>query len=88
VKHTPIQYSEYLKIDELLKQQNLRSEELGRPAHDELLFITVHQTYELWFKQMLFELDSTLKIFSQEKVEEKQLSTVVHRLARVNEIIK
>ena len=76
MKHTPIQYTDYLRIDELLKQQNLRSEELGRPAHDELLFITVHQTYELWFKQMLFELNSTLKIFSQDRVEEKQLRNI------------
>ena len=88
MKHAPINYSDYLKINELLGQQNLRSVELGKPAHDELLFITVHQTYELWFKQMLFELDSALHIFSQTKIEERQLSTVVHRLARVNEIMR
>ncbi len=88
MKHEPIQYSDYLKIPELLSQQKLRSEELQKPAHDELLFITVHQTYELWFKQMLFELDSTLKIFGQDKIEERQLSTVVHRLNRVNEIMR
>lgn len=88
MKHSPINYTDYLKIEELLSQQNLRSVELGKPAHDELLFITVHQTYELWFKQMLFELDSTLQIFSQDKIEERQLSTVVHRLGRVNEIMR
>ena len=88
MKHTPINYNDYLKISELLSHQNLRSEELGKPAHDELLFITVHQTYELWFKQMLCELDSTLKIFSQDKIEERLLSTVVHRLGRVNEIMR
>ncbi len=88
MKYAPTNYSDYLKINELLSQQNLRSAELGRPAHDELLFITVHQTYELWFKQMLFEIDSTLQIFSQNKIEEKLLSTVVHRLARINEIMR
>ncbi len=88
MKHTPVNYSDYLKIPKLLEQQSLRSVELGKPAHDELLFITVHQTYELWFKQMLFEIDSILKIFSQEKIEEKQLSTVVHRMNRVNEIMR
>ncbi len=88
MKHPPVNYSDYLRINELLSQQNLRSVELGKPAHDELLFITVHQTYELWFKQMLFELDSALDIFSQNKIEERQLSTVVHRLARVNEIMR
>ncbi len=88
MKHEPINYSDYLKIPELLNQQQLRSEQLKKPAHDELLFITVHQTYELWFKQMLFELDSTLKIFSQATIEERQLSTVVHRLNRINEIMR
>lgn len=45
-------YSNYLKIDELLKLQEYRSD----PAeHDEMLFIIIHQTYELWFKQILHE---------------------------------
>jgi len=48
-----LSYSTYLHIPELLSQQVLRSDP---PAHDELLFITVHQVYELWFKQMLHEL--------------------------------
>jgi tryptophan 2,3-dioxygenase len=48
-------YGHYLKIDELLKLQQLLSDP---PQHDELLFITIHQVYELWFKQLLHELDS------------------------------
>jgi tryptophan 2,3-dioxygenase len=48
-------YAGYLRIPELLTQQQLRSDP---PVHDELLFIVVHQTYELWFKQLLFELES------------------------------
>jgi tryptophan 2,3-dioxygenase len=44
-----------LKLDELLNLQELLSEP---PAHDELLFIVVHQVYELWFKELLFELES------------------------------
>ena len=48
-------YGSYLKIPELLSLQQLRSEP---PVHDELLFIVVHQAYELWFKQLLFELES------------------------------
>lgn len=47
-------YSNYLKIDELLDLQHLRSEP---EEHDEMLFIIIHQTYELWFKQILHELD-------------------------------
>lgn len=47
-------YSTYLKVDELLKLQQQQSE---GPEHDELLFIIIHQVYELWFKQILHELD-------------------------------
>jgi tryptophan 2,3-dioxygenase len=48
-------YSSYLRLPELLDQQVPQAEP---PAHDELLFITVHQVYELWFKQLLFEVES------------------------------
>ncbi|MGH2703181.1 MAG: tryptophan 2,3-dioxygenase [Actinomycetota bacterium] len=48
-------YGSYLKVPELLSLQQLLSDP---PAHDELLFITVHQAYELWFKQLIFELES------------------------------
>ena len=43
-----------LKIDELLALQEPRSQ---GPEHDELLFIVIHQVYELWFKELLHELD-------------------------------
>ena len=48
-------YGSYLKIPELLSLQQLRSDP---PVHDEMLFIVVHQAYELWFKQLLFELET------------------------------
>jgi tryptophan 2,3-dioxygenase len=48
-------YGGYLAVPELLDLQRLRSDP---PVHDELLFITVHQAYELWFKQLIFELES------------------------------
>ncbi len=48
-------YGSYLQLDQLLDQQRLLSRP---PAHDELLFITIHQVYELWFKQLLHELES------------------------------
>ena len=48
-------YGSYLRVAELLDQQRLESDP---PAHDELLFITIHQVYELWFKQLLHELDA------------------------------
>jgi tryptophan 2,3-dioxygenase len=50
-------YASYLRLDELLHMQTLKSSGPHGPEHDELLFITIHQVYELWFKQMLHELD-------------------------------
>ena len=47
-------YTSYLKVDELLRLQELKS---SPEQHDELLFIIIHQTYELWFKQILHEVD-------------------------------
>ncbi len=53
-----ITYSNYLKIDELLSCQHRLSKAAdGRPEHDEMLFIIIHQVYELWFKQVIHELD-------------------------------
>ena len=54
-------YGSYLRITELLQQQQLESDP---PAHDELLFITIHQVYELWFQLMLHELDETRQAMS------------------------
>src|SRR6059058_1414484 len=50
-----LSYGTYLRVPELLSLQSLLSDP---PAHDELLFIVVHQAYELWFKELLFELES------------------------------
>jgi tryptophan 2,3-dioxygenase len=50
----PVTYSSYLKIDELLSLQRPISD---GPEHDEMLFIIIHQVYELWFKELLHELD-------------------------------
>jgi tryptophan 2,3-dioxygenase len=53
----PLSYGSYLKIDELLALQ----QPLSKPAqHDEMLFIVIHQVYELWFKQVLHEVDATM----------------------------
>ncbi|PIS10133.1 MAG: tryptophan 2,3-dioxygenase [Bdellovibrio sp. CG10_big_fil_rev_8_21_14_0_10_47_8] len=88
MKYPPVQYHDYLQMDKILGSQTLRSEELGKKAHDEMLFIIVHQTYELWFKQMLFELDSVLEFFSQKTVDESLMGTAVSRLERIVEIQK
>jgi tryptophan 2,3-dioxygenase len=48
-------YGSYLRLEDLLGAQHLESSVRGAPAHDELLFITIHQVYELWFQQLLHE---------------------------------
>ncbi len=57
-KNALLSYNEYLKVPQLIDLQTTLSEPT---SHDELLFIVIHQTYELWFKQILHELDATIK---------------------------
>lgn len=83
MKYKPVQYTEYLKLEQLLSCQTLRSEEENRPAHEEHLFIIVHQAYELWFKQILHDLSSVIPLFNKERVDESSMNTVVQRLERV-----
>src|SRR5438034_9413327 len=56
-KDPPLSYNKYLKVRELLELQETLSDPT---SHDELLFIIIHQTYELWFKQILHELEATV----------------------------
>jgi tryptophan 2,3-dioxygenase len=79
-------YSDYLQLDKLLGAQELESAKDGDPVHDEMLFIVVHQAYELWFKQILWELDDVVRIFGQNPVSEHDMGTVVARLRRITEI--
>ena len=51
-------YADYLQLDKLLDAQHLESDKIEQHAHDEMLFIVVHQAYELWFKQILYEVRS------------------------------
>jgi tryptophan 2,3-dioxygenase len=78
-----IYYSDYLQLDKLINSQNPKSNE-----HDEMLFIVIHQVYELWFKQILYELDSIIDIFKREYIDEKLLLKIVSRLGRIIEIQK
>jgi len=61
-KDPPLSYNKYLKVPELISLQETLSEP---PSHDELLFIIIHQTYELWFKQVLHEIDATIQWIGQ-----------------------
>lgn len=83
-----VYYADYLKLDSLLSTQKPRSVELGTPAHDEMLFIIVHQVYELWFRQILHEMDSVRGIFGKGYVDEKDVGIAVLRLNRITEIQK
>src|SRR5947209_9228270 len=73
-------YSSYLKIDELLSLQQPRS---TGPEHDETLFIVIHQVYELWFKELLHELDRVIQLLEADDSHRSQ-----HTLKRILTILK
>ena len=84
-------YGNYLQLDKILNAQQPESLKAGsEAAHDEMLFIVIHQAYELWFKQMLYEVDSTAAILKKPSINDNspELKTVVHRLKRVVTILK
>jgi len=83
-----LSYGSYLQLDRLLDSQTLKSTESGNSVHDEMLFIIIHQIYELWFKQILHELDSVLDMFRGNYVQEENFGTVVARFDRIIEIQK
>lgn len=87
-KYSAIHYQNYLELEQLLGAQNPRSRALGVEAHDETLFIIVHQVYELWFKQIIHELSSVMKLFKDNELNEKNVSLAVHRFTRVIDIQK
>ncbi|HTC81252.1 MAG TPA: tryptophan 2,3-dioxygenase family protein, partial [Acidimicrobiia bacterium] len=83
VAKEPVYYWSYLHLDQLLSAQVPLSDP---PAHDEVLFIVVHQAFELWFKQILFELDAVLAVMGQDVVAEKDMGEVVAHLMRITRI--
>ncbi len=87
----PVYYSEYLQLNKIIDAQHPESfKEGNEPAHDEMLFIIIHQAYELWFKQILFEVNSITTIMGKSSMDDNssELQTVVHRLQRVVTILK
>ncbi|XP_060604409.1 tryptophan 2,3-dioxygenase-like [Ruditapes philippinarum] len=86
----PLSYSEYLQLGKLLDCQTVQSEKAGSAVHDEHLFIITHQAYELWFKQMLFEIDSVRKLFMtpSKTLDEGKTLNIINRLNRVVLILK
>lgn len=84
-----LHYSDYLQLDKILGAQSPESDKRGQPAHDEMLFIVIHQTYELWFKQLLQEIESVIGIMKTPALNDNspELQTVVHRLSRCATIL-
>jgi tryptophan 2,3-dioxygenase len=75
-----VTYNSYLHVDELLALQQPRS---TGPEHDEMLFIVIHQVYELWFKQLLHELDRVMALLTADDSPRAQ-----HTLKRILTILK
>lgn len=89
--HKPVYYGEYLQLDKILNAQYPESGKDGKTmAHDEMLFIIIHQSYELWFKQVLFEVNSIIEIMDKPRVNDNSgdMQAVVHRLNRVVTILR
>jgi tryptophan 2,3-dioxygenase len=80
VKNPAVTYGNYLKIDELLSLQQPRS---AGPEHDEMLFIVIHQVYELWFKELLHEFDRVRLLLETDDTHRAQ-----HTLKRILTILK
>lgn len=85
-----VHYHDYLQLDKILNAQSPESEKLHLPAHDEMLFIVIHQVYELWFRQLHHEVNSVAGIMSKPALNDNspELQTVVHRLNRCVTILR
>jgi len=78
----PLSYNKYLRVPDLINLQDCLSD----PAHhDELLFITVHQAYELWFKQILHELDAAITLLDQDRL--PAATRAVRRIVEIERLL-
>jgi len=83
MRRTPTTYWDYVKVEELLSLQSGLGETDSELENDEVLFITVHQIDELWFKLIIRELVSIRDLFAAEHVPEQSLSSAVRGIRRV-----
>ncbi len=85
-----VHYHDYLQLDKILGAQEPESNKQDLSAHDEMLFIIIHQAYELWFKQLHHEADSIVAIMRKPAVNDNspELQTVVHRMNRMVVILR
>ncbi len=80
----PMYYWDYLGLDDVLGSQVLASASEGRePAHDEMLFIITHQAFELWFKQILWELNASVDLLGQDPLPDADIGAVLRHLERI-----
>src|SRR4029078_10093841 len=78
----PLSYNKYLRVQDLITLQDC----LSSPAHhDELLFITVHQAYELWFKQILHELDAAIQLMEADRL--PAATRAVNRIVAIEKLL-
>src|SRR5712675_1904040 len=78
----PLSYNKYLRVQELIELQTC----LSSPAqHDELLFITVHQAYELWFKQILHEIDAAIILMKEDRAAEA--AAALRRIVEIEKLL-
>jgi tryptophan 2,3-dioxygenase len=89
-KRPDVYYSDYLQLDKILNAQFPESDKKGVEAHDEMLFIVTHQAYELWFKQVLYELNSIIELLRAPEVNDNEptMQMVVHRTERIITILR
>ena len=85
-----VHYHDYLQLDKILNAQDPESLKHNASAHDEMLFIIIHQAYELWFKQLHHEADSIVEIMRKPALNDNspELQTVVHRMNRIAVILR
>jgi tryptophan 2,3-dioxygenase len=84
----PANYWDYIRVEELLGLQGGLERNERELANDEVLFIAVHQVYELWFKLILRELVAARDVFRPQRVSEQALSGAVHSLRRISVILR
>ena len=90
MEQQPVYYGEYLQLDKIINAQAPESFKEGHtPAHDEMLFIIIHQAYELWFKQILFEIDAVSAAMEKPTLNDNSndMQSVVQRLNRIATIM-
>ncbi|XGW17821.1 hypothetical protein V3C99_002432 [Haemonchus contortus] len=83
-----VTYGQYLQLHKLLDCQKLQSEEQGHRVDDEHLFIIIHQCYELWFKQIIYDIDTVRVLLNNTIVDETKTLKIVSGLDRTVRILK